>query len=299
MCKTIEQSSFLRSPYTPWATLLRCGCVFGVLYPSEWLPWIHSRALESTVIDGIFTLGHVREAAAIRRFTAPHRFVTAYTAGTIHLPPLFLALFQPILRISESRQHVTVGFCLIVVDILIACTLERLGRFLVQQRKTEWEDKLQDNVPEAIRPKLPHVFGVTKESKAMITSAGIPLLMAQLYYWSPITWLTSNALVCFYNVPVLFAVVALLNASQGSLVWSALSLVLASYINIHHAIFLVPSVILIRERRKSISVFLFSFVALASAMQALSLYLVGSSNYVSIASVTHGWTFQIQEPSPH
>ena len=111
--------------------------------------------------------------------------------------------------------------------------------------------------------------------------------------------MASNILGCFQNIPVLFAVVALLNASQGSLIWSALSLALATYINIHHAVFLVPSVKLIHERKKRISGFVVSFVVLALALQALSVYLIGRSNYSSVASLTHGWTFQIQgiEPS--
>lgn len=299
MNQKTEPSSFIRSPYTTLTTLLRVSCVFGLLLPSEWLPWIHSRALQSAVVDGIFTLRHVHEAAAIQQFIVPHSFVTAYKGGTIHLPPLLLALFQVILPISESHQHIVVGLCLIVVDFLIAWTLERLGRFLVQQRKNEWENRLQDQLPEAIRPKLTHIFQVSTENQAMIPSAGIPILMAQLYYWSPITLLTSNVLVCFQSIPVLFAGLALLNASQGSLMWSALSLALASYIDIHHMIFLLPSVLLIRERRKSMSAFVVSFLVLASAMQALSLHLVGTSNYLFVASMTHGWTFQIQgiEPS--
>lgn len=295
-----KQSSFLLSPYTIGATAIRCACVFKLLFPTEWLPWIHSRALQSALVDGIFTLRHVHEAAAIRQLIVPHSFVTAYKSGSIHLPPLLLAFFQPILQISEAWQHITLGLCLIAVDLFIAWTLERLGRVLLQQRKTKWEDELQDKVPEAIRPKLAHVFQVTKENKAaIITSENIPLLMAQLYYWSPITVVASNVFMSFHNLPVLFATVALLNASQGSLVWSSLSLVLACYINVHHAIFLVPSVILIHERRKSVPVFLFSFVVLVVAFQALAVYLVGESNYLSVVTATHGWTFQIQgiEPS--
>ncbi|GAX15248.1 hypothetical protein FisN_1Hh685 [Fistulifera solaris] len=190
------------------------------------------------------------------------------------------------------------GLCLIVVDLLIAWTLERLGKFIVQQRKTEWEDKLQEQIPEAIQPKLSHLFEVTKEKNAVVTSATIPLLMAQLYYWSPVTWLTSNIFVCYQNIPVLFTLIGLISASQGSLIWSTLSLVLASYINVHHAIFVVPSVILIRERRKSIMVFLVSFLSLASAMQGLSLYLVGTSEYLFVAYVSHGWTFQFRGMEP-
>jgi hypothetical protein len=299
MSQKSEQSSFLRSPYTICATVLRCAWVFGFLLPSEWLPWIHSRALQSTIIDNTFTLGHVREALAIRSLIPPHSFASAYKGQTIHLPPLLLAFFQPVLRLSESQQHRIVGICLLVVDLLIAWTLEKLGRFLVQQRKTEWEDKLQEQIPEAIQPKLSHIFEVTKKSNAMVTLASIPLLMAQLYYWSPITCLTSNVFVCFQNIPVLFALVGLLNASHGSLVWSALSLVLASYINVHYAIFVVPSVILIQEGRKSVLVILISLLSFASAMQALSFYLVGTSNYLFVAYVSHGWTFQFQgiEPS--
>ncbi|GAX19859.1 phosphatidylinositol glycan, class U [Fistulifera solaris] len=299
MSERSEQTSFLRSPSTSCATVLRCLCVFGLLLPSEWLPWIYSRAVQSTLIDDIFTLGHVLEALAIRQLVPPHSFASTYEGHTIHLPPLLLALFQPVSRLSESQQHTTVGLCLIVVDLLIAWTLERLGKFVVQQRKTEWEDKLQEQVPEAIQPKLSHIFEVTKESNAVVNSATIPLLMAQLYYWSPITLLTSNVFVCYQNIPVLFSLIGLINASQGSLIWGALSLVLASYINVHHALFVVPSVILIRERRKSVVVFLISFLSLASAMQALSLYLVGTSEFLLIAYASHIWTFQFQgiEPS--
>lgn len=297
--KNEQSSTFLRSHYTTLATLLRVACVFELLIPSEWLPWIHSRALQSTVVDSVYTLGHVHEAAAIRQFIVPHSFAAAYEGGSIHLPPLFLALFQPILKYSEPQQRIIVGLCLIVVDILIAWSLERLGRFLVQQRKTEWEDERQDQVPEAIQPKLTHIFQVKKENNAMISSASIPFIMAQLYYLSPVTLLTSNVFVCFQNIPVLFVLAALFNAFQGSLIWGALGVALASYINIHHAIFLFPSVLLIRERRKSISVFVFCFVVSAAALQALSLYLVGTDSYLFVVSLTHGWTFQIQgiEPS--
>jgi hypothetical protein len=244
------------------------------------------------------TLGRVHEALAIRELVPPHNFASAYKGQTIHLPPLLLALLQPVSRLSESQQHKFMGLCLIVVDLLIAWTLERLGKFIVQQRKTEWEDKLQEQIPEAIQPKLSHLFEVTKEKNAVVTSATIPLLMAQLYYWSPVTWLTSNIFVCYQNIPVLFTLIGLISASQGSLIWSTLSLVLASYINVHHAIFVVPSVILIRERRKSIMVFLVSFLSLASAMQGLSLYLVGTSEYLFVAYVSHGWTFQFRGMEP-
>lgn len=299
MSPTNEQSSFLQTPYTLWATLVRCACVFGLACPTEWLPWIHSRALQSTLVDGVFTLQHVREATALRNVLAPRCFVAAYKGGSIHLPPLLLAWFEPLLRMPESSQHVVLGICLIGVDFVIAWALERLGILLVQQKKTTWEDDLQEKVPEAIQPKLAHIFQVSKEKKAMISFEDIPLLMAQLYYCSPITCLTSCLLVSFQNVPVLFAMIALLNACQGSLIWCSLSLAIASYINVHYFIFLVPAVILIRERRNSIPVFLFSFVALAAALQALSFHLIGRSNYLYVASMTHGWSFQIQgiEPS--
>lgn len=311
---------------SPWFTtcritwvsvLVRLVLVFRLL-PPDLAAWIQSVGLASTLASPVYTLDHVREATAIRRLMAPHRFADAYQGHQIHLPPLVLACLQPfVVSIpTDYWQHAVLGVVLLVVDFLIAKLLEELGRALLQRAKDDCleEESLQRVMPQVIQPKLSHIFPLwantssasddasNAENEPLLRMQELPFLVAQLYFSSPITALSSGAFDCFQSIRTLLILISIVQTCRpsGSVVVAALSLAAATYFEIHSLVFLVPSAIFLYERmgQGAVITFVICFGIFTDSLHGLSLLLVGPAEYGSIFLTTHGHVFQLAGVTP-
>jgi hypothetical protein len=320
------RSSFSTSPRSlNWITIsvvVRLAILFRML-PTDLSLWIESRALASAIISPVFTLDHVREAAAIRQLVEPHRFVDAYHGRQIHMPVLLLSCLEPLVEAvsSEYWQHVIFGFFLLLADFLIAQTLAKLAKGLLQRAKDDlWEETLQRRMPQVILPKLSHIFPiwtepimpsisegdsqekVETESEPLFHMNDLAFMVAQLYFMSPVTALSSGVFGCVQNVRTLLVLFAILQACQksGSTIVTAFSLAAATYIDIHSVVFLVPAAIFLYEKKgqRSTSGLVVLFVIFSGCLQGLSFLLVGPRDYLSIVLTTHGHVFQLAGVAP-
>lgn len=295
---------FTRSTLTWQASLLRLALLYRKALPSEWHKWLTSSAFQSILMDPVFSVQTFREASAIRRLFPPHQFADAYQGFRIPIPPLLLAAVEPLLGFSEDAS-VIIGILLLVVDYCIAWNLEQIGRALIQ-RASPREEYLEHMMPKRICPPLAHVFGIGKnsseDSKQVFSADCLPLMIAHLYYLSPVSILCGSLLHCFQNVPVLCLVMAGRQATcrqSGTLVWSAFWLALASYISLHNILFAVPIALLFRRKSTmSMMLFLVMFVSLSIFLQLLNILLIGQQDYWSIFLSTHLATFKLSNLAP-
>jgi hypothetical protein len=302
------------------AVVVRLAILFRML-PTDLSLWIQSPALASAIVSPVYTLDHVREAVAIRQLVEPHRFVEAYHGRQIHMPVLLLSCLEPLVEAASSEywQHVIFGFLLLLVDFLIAQTLQKLAKALLQRAKDDlWEASLQRRMPQVILPKLSHIFPIWSEptidsisesqekvdieSEPLFDMDDLPFMVAQLYFVSPVTALSSGVFDCVQNVRTLLVLFAILQACQksGSTVATAFSLAAATYIDIHSVVFLVPAAIFLHERKgqHSTSGLVVLFVVFSVWLQGLSFLLVGPRDYLSIVFTTHGHVFQLAGVAP-
>jgi hypothetical protein len=291
-----------------------------LLLPPDLRGWMQGKIFGSVLVDPFFTLQHVREAAAVRRiWGSDHRFVDAYAADSIRLPPLLLAFLEAAVnRIDPLLRTIVVCLLLTVIDFYIAKCLERIARAILLGRRTEdddkWEESLQQSMSEKIRPDMAHIFPtMTEAGKASTEARGtgldnplvrmgeIPRLTAQLYYCSPITILASSALGCFQNVRILLFLGAVVEVCDaGSVTVAAFFLSLATYMDVHVAVFLVPLALLWgRQKGCSSAALVILFTVFSALLQGLAYMLVRDpARYLSILSATHLHSFQLTRLAP-
>jgi hypothetical protein len=299
--------------------------------------WIQNPIFTSILADPVFTVDHVREAMAIIQTLASSgesssSFANAYMfTNSIHLPPLLLALCESLFKylsriiVSLPLQQLTVGLLLMGIDFLVARSLETVALAAIYRlgEENQWEDSLQEYIPECLQAPLSHVFEVqelkqetTKRSssdadgeetppiRTMIRSLQIPTLVAQLYYCSPITILTSLC-GCFTSLQTLLLLQATIQAalSTGSIVLAMLYLSMATYVNVHFAVFIIP-IILLHQRQSSsprqpIRILLSWWVLFSLALQGLSFLLIGSSHrFRQVVAITHFHSFSLLHLRP-
>ena len=290
-----EPSSFLLSRKALGSTLIRLALVAGVGQSFDVIQWLKGGAVQSILVDPVYLFSHVEEAVAIRNLVSPHSFVDAYQSGQIYLPPLLLSTMEALL----TWPPWIAGVVLIAVDYWIARNLEIIGQRIIMDRDYTREDALLQKMSDKILPPLSHIFAVQKNAdKAALSMVTLPKLMAAIYYLSPVTIICSSVLVSFQNFPILFLTNSLVAACQGSLVWSAFSLAVATYTNLHYSIFLIPLALLVCERQKKASILVAGYAVLSLALQGLSFLLVGPERFLAIAQLTHGRTFVVSGIAP-
>ena len=326
------RSLFLRSPLTWIVVGLRLAFLLGVVDLVS-LGLIHGPAdeawftswqipLQSVLINPVYTLEHVREAQAIRNlssngYSSNNRsasFVQAYAGQKIHLPPLMLAFAEFILHEIPTVEWqldpaVVIGIFILILDFSIALLLEQLahnclyyqqsGGVVVRHREATLT--LQHMDPR-IRPGLGHIFPVAAgDTKSFVPWVSLPVWVAQLYFVNPVTVFAGSCYYgCFQNLPVWFLLQALVGASSPSArsrssIWIAGNLALATYLDFHCIVFIVP-ITKWQAQRISVGV---CFDVISVLLQGLSLMLVGGSKYVSIVVATHGHTFQLANMPPN
>ena len=231
------------------------------------------------------------------------------------------------------------------------------------RRGTIEEEDLQRKFPESIRPPYSHIFPIyrnhtqTKEclsneeesdknptqrekeesepAEPLISMASLPLLSAQLYYWSPFTALPACVYNCWQNIPTLFLVASVYesvcycdircrsspsssagNASglSGSLSMASFYLAAAAYLEPHHVIYVVPILFMSSVHRydfnfarqskntngcmvKPAVFFVFCFVLWSLLLQGISYGLVGPSNYSRVLGSIYGNTWLTISPN--
>ena len=296
-------TNFLTCRSTHVVTILRLVLIllphlfdFDALFPRNWL---YSPALISVLVRPHHTLSHVSEAHAIRQLSGG-KFADAYNAkDTIRLPPLVLAGMGPILELSNPELYLSL--ILLIIDFLIGYMIESIGLQLLFSNNPliDKEEREQAKLPEEIRPQNSHIFPIyRKDSKdeplPLFSMDSLPILAAQLYYWSPATAMSGGVYQCFQNLVGFFLVAGLYNSCQpsGSYPLSAFFLAVAAYIEPHHVVFLIPLNLLLSQKgfpSKQVQVtMLVFFVFWSFCLQGLSYALLGPIKYWDTLFVTYG-----------
>lgn len=303
--KEQDRRCFAWSTITWQVSLVRLSLLWGRKIPSEWSKWIRSSAFQSILVDPAFSVQTFREASAIRKLFPPHRFADAYQGYRIPIPPLFLAVMEPLLGVFEY-DLVLIGVFLLVVDYCIAWNLEQIGRALVQKARPR-ETFLEHKMPESIHAPLAHVFGIkfgmtsSEVSNQVLHADTLPCFLALLYYLSPVPLLSGNVLLCLQNIPFLCLAMAIRQASSGqsgTLVWSGFWLAMTSYLSLHNILYAIPIALLFRRQGKNMVVFLGVFVSLSVFLQFVNVLIVGPQDYWPVFLATHGATFALSNLAP-
>lgn len=304
-----SRGKFLGGQSTIVVLILRCliivftHCV--AVERNVFKEWMHSNALSSILMKPNLSLAQVREAQAIQQFT-DGRFSSVYTANqVIHLPPLLLALLKPLL--DFSNPDLPLAIALLVVDLLISYMMEIVGRKLLVSKRTQAtieEEREQAKLPDAIKPQNDHIFPSNLESKPIIPIESLPLLSAKAYFWSPVCIASAGVYSCFQNIPAFLLMAALHEflKESGSDMLIALFLALASYIEPHYSVFLVPIILLQFEKQFESIVYkkallVLYFLLWSTALQWLSFRLVGPSVYWSVLEASYGCGWNTIGPS--
>lgn len=267
--------------------------------------WIFSDSLTSILIKPNQSLAHVREAKVIQQLMNGS-FASAYAANqTIHLPPLVLAMLE--LLLEFSNPELLLAIALLLMDLLIAYMMETVGWKLLISKRTHAtieEEQDQAQLPDAIKPQNDHIFPISLKSEPLIPTESLPLLAAKAYFWSPACILSVSVYGCFQNIPAFFFMFALhefLN-ERSSEIRIALFLALASYIEPHHCVFLIPIILLQSEKQYESTIYkrrllVLYFLFWSTTLQWLSFRLVGAKMYWSMLEASYGCGWNTISPS--
>jgi hypothetical protein len=302
-------SAFLSRRSTLIVIVLRIALIclphslpFGEVFPQEWL---YSSALKSILVRPHSTLSHVREAGAIRDL-AGGRFSDAYNPSQVtRVPPLLLAAIEPLLLLDTNYSQIYLSILLLLVDVLIAYMLESIGTHIISAPDTEKEEEVA--LPEAIKPPNAHIFPVSRQQsspKSLVALDSIPLLSANLYFWSPFVAMPADVFGCYQNLATLLLVASLFECCRpgGSRSLSTCFLAMAAYIEPHHVVFLIPLLLLLK--RNSPSSTLSSWVAplllfgvWSCCLQWLAYSLVGPVKFANVIGVVYGCGWRNMSPN--
>lgn len=307
--------SFARSPLTIAVTLIRLLLIFNALLPADLSEWLYSANLRSVLIDPVFTMHHVQEAGAVRHLSSRTKlprghgdFVRAYRGhetgnSRVHLPPLVLAAAEALRRqIPSEWQNVALALLVLLVDVCIAQRLEQLAARALRReeaREVEWHRKMDPK----IRPALAHIFPLAAATiqSSLLRWQDLPFFVAHLYFSNPITVLAGSVAAmrgCFQNGGVLLLVTALAEASSegGSVVLAAFALAVATYWDLHSAVFVFPCALWVGgEKAKTVGVLWGVFFI---ALQGLASLLLGDENYLSVFTATHLHQYRLKGLAP-
>lgn len=304
-----SRGRFIGSQATIVVLVLRCliivftHCV--TVEHSAFNEWLTSDALSSILIKPNQSLPHIREARAIQELTGGS-LSAVYTANqAIHLPPLLVALLEPLLEFSNPE--VLLAIALLLMDVLIAHMMEIIGLKLLLSKRTQAiidEEQEQTNLPDAIKPRNDHIFAINMESKPLIPLDSLPSLAAKVYLWSPICILSGSVYSCFQNVPAFLLITAFHEFFKvnGSTMLVAYFLALASYVSPHHCVFLLPMILFQSEKQyattthKKVLLVLY-FLLWSTVLQWLSYRLVGPNAYWDTLEASYGSGWNTVGPS--
>ena len=346
---------FLTTASTYWVTLGRLALIMLPYFVSSTsLEWLYNPSFLSVMGRPHESLAHLEEARAIQALSKSKSFSSFYLANDfIRIPPLVLAVFSPLMETSDPG--VWLSILLLLIDFLISYLLEQIGIRLLgpssspsssddnislRPRSIE-EDDLQRKLPESVRPQYAHIFPIyrygnnsdiiegsskqesnnTPDPEPSIAMRSLPLLSAQLYYWSPFTALPTGLFYCWQNIASLFLVASVYESScygssSGSLSMASFYLAVAAYLEPHHIVYVVPIIFLpsIHDFNKTPSssstasknsskmvkpaMFVIFFFAVWSVfLHGISYSLVGPKNYWKVLGTIYGNTWLTTSPN--
>ena len=219
---------------------------------------MQSASVLSVLVRPSQTLVHLREARAVQNLVASSKsFGAAYLANdSIRIPPLLLAAFMQVL--DTSNPELWISILSLVVDILITILLQQIGKnvLLKTSPRISAEEQKQRKLPKIIHPENADIFPVYQQTngeatRSLISMDRIPLLMAQLYFFSPFTIFPSSLGHCWQNLPALFLLMSISQGAQSSLTISSFSLALAAYLEPFLAVFSIPILFLLASTEAS------------------------------------------------
>lgn len=309
MSESSSKGRFLSRRSTHVVTFLRLALIVvtSTVPLEQYFPgnWLYSEYLVSILVPHYQTLAHVREAQSIRHLVNG-RFADAYKANqSIHLPPLLLASTSSLLQFRNPE--LVLALILLLIDIIISFMIESVGRTLLLSRPTQCtqrEEQSQSELPEAIKPEHDNIFPISENSKSYFPIDSLPVIAAQIYYYSPITALSGGVYSCFQNLTAFFLMASLYEylRPDGSYNLSVFLLAVVTYIEPHHCVFLVPMILWLSpdqypSKRTSKATFILHFVVWSAGFQRLSYRLVGSENYLNVLEATYGSTWNTGGPN--
>lgn len=254
--------------------------------------YLQSAALRSILIQPTYTLSHIREALFLLRFNGgPLNYGKLYTSiRTMHLPPLCMALLEPVLTTikSEPLQNLIIGFLMICVDLGVASSLFQIAGWAVSMQHdpnsndavSKWEQNLEPLIDPLIQPEHGWVFGIEnsktsqkKEEKKgeqlndddmthhFVTIFDLPQLACMFYYCNPFTVLATCVAKeqTFQGILYLFLLLSIKNliphqgceGKKPSVSMAAFFLSLLTYLEIYPVVFLIPMILLVKNSVKS------------------------------------------------
>jgi hypothetical protein len=269
-----NMASFLTSASTYWVTLVRLGLIVLPCFVSSksFMECFYNPSFLSVLIRPHESLPHLEEAHAIWALASnksSKTFSRFYVANdSVRIPPLILAVFSP-LETTGSNSGLWFSLLLLLIDILISYLIEQIGIRLLgllsssqslddddnissQPKRPSQEEDLQRRLPESGQPQHAHIFPIYETKRGQepsIPLRSLPLLSAQIYYWSPFTALPTSLYYCWQNIPSLFLVASVYesirsSSSGGSLSMSSLYLAVATYLEPYHIVYVVPIILL-------------------------------------------------------
>ena len=325
-----DAGRFLTNASTFWVTLVRFGLILIPQFSSSasFMKWFYSPSFLSVLVRPHQSLSKIMEAHAVKALASdrsPTDFSSFYNANnSVRIPPLALMYFSKLM--DTPNFELWLSLFLPLVDILISYFLEQIGIGLLalafsSQSSTDNEassntkdqkstEESQQELLERVKPEFAHIFPIDSEkqtSQPLISLKSLPLLSAQLYYFSPFTVLPSSLLYCWQNIAPLFLVASIYesicsSSSGGSLSISSFYLAIATYLEPQHVAFLAPITLISSfrssEKTTKSTVFLVAtFFAWSLLLHGASCGLVGVDNYWRILGTVYGNTWLTTGPN--
>jgi hypothetical protein len=304
------------------------------------MEWFYSPSFLSVLIRPHQSLPHLEEAHAIWALasdkSSKNGFSSFYVANnSVRIPPLILAVFSPLMG-TGSYSGLWFSLVLLIIDALISYLIEQIGIRLLgllndddiissQSKQPSQEEDLQRKLPESGQPQHAHIFPIYKTKEGLqpsIPLRSLPLLSAQIYYWSPFTVLPTSLYHSWQNLPSLFLVASVFesirsSSSGGSLSMASLYLAVATYLEPYHIVYVVPIILLSSfnhhnmfpssstpasstwdlKMAKPAMFVIVSFALWSLLLQGTTYNLVGSESYWRVVGAIYGDTWLATSPN--
>ena len=260
-----SNGQFLKSRATKVVVLLRVCLLFGdALLPKEVLNWIQdNKPLESLLVRYQYSRNS-------QSFLDEH-----YSQETNRMP--LVKLF------FGSNNHLAVPICLLLVDLAIAVLLESIGTTINNKEHDDNDDEYittMKHMDERIRPKYTNIFGFSEDDDTpLFPRSWLPLLSAQIYFYSPFTILASSMFFLSTNNLVFLAVLSapvfiVSSENNQNIPLATFALSVATYMEPYMMTLVVPVWCMLRQRQQQY-IFLAFFTSWLSSLHGLSYLLVG------------------------